>query len=336
MNANSNHIDDLDYLYATARARALERSLLTRERLRAMCEARGVADIEKLLGECGWQQPDLSTRAALEQTLAAERAAAFRTVLSIAPDKKPVYIFLLKYDYHNIKTILKGEAAGAPYERLLLDCGRVPLAELRMMLRENNFANLSPLMRRAVSEAQEVLARTGDPQYADIALDRGCFEEMASLARQADSEFMRGYVSLLADSVNLRAAVRLKKMGRGYEYLKQSFVRGGFVSISRLLAEITPDLLESVYSRTPLHAAAQAAAAALRSEAGLAALDRACDDALMHYLQSGKFVGLGEQPLLGYIGAKEAELVAVRVIVLGRAAGLEAETIMERLREPYA
>ena len=43
----------------------------------------------------------------------------------------------------------------------------------------------------------------------------------------------------------------------------------------------------------------------------------------------------GEQAVIGYLYAKEAERTAVRTILAGRRAGLSGERIRERLRETY-
>lgn len=327
--------EDLDYLYVTSRVRAMEKRLLNRERLVRMCEAKTMEDALKVLTECGWGDLSIHELEDVEEVLTEQRNEMFRTALSIAPDKQLVRIFQLKHDYHNIKTVLKGEATGEAYEHLLVDCGTIPSKSLVASLRENAYAIFSPAMRRGVEEAREVLQRTNDPQYADIVLDRACFAEMAKLAKQGDSNFMVGYINLYIDSVNLRSAVRIKRMGRPPDYLKQSLVAGGTVDTVRLFADLTPELLDNVYASTPLHEAAAAGGAVLRGEVGLSQLDLACDNALIGYLQSAKYVGLGEQPLMGYIAAKEQECIAVRTIMSGRLAGLDSEMMMERLRESY-
>ena len=69
--------------------------------------------------------------------------------------------------------------------------------------------------------------------------------------------------------------------------------------------------------------------------ASLTAFERLCDNALTAYLSQGKRVAFGEHPLIGYLYAKENELTTIRIILTGRLAGLDAETIRERLRESY-
>ena len=67
----------------------------------------------------------------------------------------------------------------------------------------------------------------------------------------------------------------------------------------------------------------------------MAAVDLACDDALLRYLKGAKYVAFGAEPLIGYLAAIEAELTAVRTVMAGRLAGLAPEMITERLRETY-
>lgn len=328
-------IDDLDYLFATARTHAMEKDLLNGERLQRMCEAKNLDDVAKILTECGWEDVNLDTPANVEQTLSNEQKRAFQTALGIAPDKDLVTIFMLRYDYHNLKTIIKGEAIDKPYEDLLMDCGRMPVATLLGMFRENRFVGLNPVMSRSIDEAREVLNRTGDPQYADITLDRGCLDEMSNYARFSGSDFLKGYVSLLIDSINLRIAVRLKRVGRPYDFLKQAFIKGGFVEQSRLLVELSPDLLTNIFTGTELKDAATVGGAVIRGESNLADLDIACENTIMEYLQTAKYIGLGEQPLIGFVAAKETEVSMVRIIISGKQVGMSGEKLMEKLRMTY-
>jgi V/A-type H+-transporting ATPase subunit C len=124
-------------------------------------------------------------------------------------------------------------------------------------------------------------------------------------------------------------------MGKGVEALRRALIPGGGVDISQLLTDVTPEILESAYYFSPLAAAAQAGAQALRGESALAAVDLACDDVLLNYIKSAKYVAFGAEPLIGYLAACEAELTAVRTVIAGKLAGLAPAMITERLRETY-
>ena len=67
----------------------------------------------------------------------------------------------------------------------------------------------------------------------------------------------------------------------------------------------------------------------------ITAFEKACDDYLTSYLQSAKLTPFGDSVIIAYLAAREAEFTAARVIMAGRFAGLEPDTIRERLRESY-
>ena len=328
-------IKDTDYLFASARIKSMEKSLLSRYKLERMSEAKSLEDAFKLLSESGWPEVAAPTLRAVEEVLSARRSEAFALVRNMAPDKRLPDVFLMKYDYHNIKTILKGEATGEAPQPLLIEAGRIPAKQLITQLREENYGGMTKTMVDAIVEARDVLARTQDPQLLDFILDKAMYKDMLELAQAFGSGYLLGYVRLMIDSVNLRTAVRLRRMGKGAEVLRHALISGGTVSTSRLLSEITPDLIESTFGSGELSPAAAAGAEALKGEGTLAAVDLACDDALLRYLKGAKYVAFGAEPLIGYLAAIEAELTAVRTVMAGRLAGLAPEMITERLRETY-
>ena len=94
--------------------------------------------------------------------------------------------------------------------------------------------------------------------------------------------------------------------------------------------------LAAVFRAGPLSDAAAAGAALTAPGSGeLTAFERLCDDAVMGYLAQARRIPFGEQAVVGYLYAREAEFTAIRTILSGRMAGLDADTIRERLREAY-
>lgn len=93
-------------------------------------------------------------------------------------------------------------------------------------------------------------------------------------------------------------------------------------------------MLEELYASTPLARAAESGAAAARS-GSLTQFEKDCDDAVLDETRQAQFVAFGEAPVIAYLAAKEAEILAVRIILTGRLAGLAPDTIRERLREAY-
>ena len=326
---------DTDYLALSARIHAMEGRLLTRDRMDRMIDAREESEALKVLTECGYGGAEGLRAQDVERVLATARAETFQELSTAAPDPRVVDVFRLKYDYHNAKVLVKAEAMGIDAGRLLLDGGRVPASGLAENYQKEQLGGLSLRFQSAIREARETLAASHDPQLADLALDRACYEEMAQLARETGSGFLQGYVRLAVDVANLRAAVRVARMGKGSDFLSQVLLPGGNVEAHVLTSGKGNDLA-AVFRAGPLGDAAAAGAALTAPGSGeLTAFERLCDDAVMGYLAQARRIPFGEQAVVGYLYAREAEFTAIRTILSGRMAGLDADTIRERLREAY-
>lgn len=326
---------DTDYLFLSTRIHVLERNLLSRERMERMLEAQTNEEAAKVLVECGYPEMPVVDVDSVNAALAAVRDKVFEDLYADAPDPKMIDVFKVKYDYHNVKTLLKATAMGTDPARLLVDTGRFPAAELAEKLKTGSFSGLPDGFAAAIREAQEVLNTTQDPQLSDFVLDRAYFREMQSLAKATGSKFLEGYVELMIDVANLRGLVRVLRMGKSEAYLQNVLFQGGKVSVSAILrlASAGSDL-ESVYGTTALSAAVPSGQAAI-SSGSLTEFERACDNAVMAYVAGARYVAFGDATVIGYLVAKDSELTAVRIIMTGRLAGLSPDIIRERLREAY-
>ena len=326
---------DTDYLALSARIHAMEGRLLSRDRMDRMIDAREESEALKVITECGYGGAEGLRTQDVERVLAAARAETLRELSAAAPDPRVVDVFRLKYDYHNAKVLVTAEAMGSDAGRLLLDGGRVPASELAEGYQKEQLGGLSPRFQSAIREARETLAASHDPQLSDLALDRACYEEMAQLAQETGSAFLQGYVRLEVDVANLRAAVRVARIGKGSEFLSQVLLPGGSVS-QRTLVAARGEELNALFQSGALAQAAELGAKAARPAGGsLTAFERECDNALTRYLGDARRVPFGVETVIAYLYAKEAELTAIRTILAGRRAGLDGAVIRERLRETY-
>ena len=328
-------IRDTDYLTLSTRVRAMETRLVTRERMERMLDARTDEEAVKILTECGYEELPALTNAGLDDLLSKARAALYRELSTAAPDRRVVELFQMKYDYHNAKVLVKAAAIGAEPDRMLMEGGRWSPARLRDAFQRDSLGDFSEPFRQAVLRARETLNAGNDPQRADFVLDRAYFQEMADTAKAVGSPFLQGYVRLLIDAANLRSAVRAARIGKGPDFLRQVLLPGGNVDVSVLSSGRGADLA-AVFRAGPLGEAAAAGAALTSPGSGeLTAFERMCDDAVMHYLAQARRIPFGEQAVIGYLYARESEFTAIRTILSGRMAGLDADTIRERLRESY-
>ena len=279
-------IKDTDYLVISARVKALETGLLTAERMEQILDAKSGEDAGKLLQEWGYPQLDPRRPEAMDAALSAVREATLADLAEGTPDARYIDLFKVKYDYHNVKALLKAEAVGTAPDRMLMDMGRVSTAELAEAVRSRELDGLPETLAAAVVEAREVLDTTRDPQLSDILL--GALLEGGDLAPDA-----------VAKAASSGAAG-----------------------------------LRELYGATRFRDAAEAGAEALKG-GPLTAFEKLCDDAVGDYLAGAQSVPFGEAPLVSYLAARETEYTNLRILLMGRAAGIDPAVIRTRLRASY-
>ncbi len=325
-------IKDTDYLFLSARIRSLERNLLTKPRMERMLQAESAAECAQVLTELGYPPFDADSEAGLNQALAQVRADLFADLARFMPDPALLDVFKLKYDYHNIKTLIKGQ--GADVDGLLVDAGRIRAADMAAKYQQTGkWDFLHAPLKDAAEESVRVLAETGDPQRSDFVLDKAYFAEMLDLAKSSGSAFLVDYVRTQIDAANLRSAVRTTRMRRAAAFLQQVLFEGGSVSVERILADIGGGVA-ALYRATPLREAAVLGEEAVAG-GSLTAFEKACDNAVLAKVGEARSVPFGPEVAIGYVAARENEFTAVRIIMAGRLAGLDGDTIRERLRDCY-
>ena len=325
-------IKDTDYLFLSARIRSLERNLLSKPRMERMLQAETPAECAQVLTELGYPPFDPQSEAGLNQALSQVRADLFADLAKFMPDPALLDVFKLKYDYHNIKALIKSQ--GADVTALLVDAGRIRSADMSAKYQQTGKWDFLPApMKGAAEESARVLAETGDPQRSDFVLDKAYFAEMLDLAKSSGCAFLVDYVRTQIDAANLRSVVRTQRMHRAAAFLQQVLFEGGTVSVERILAEISGGVAP-LYRGTPLREAAVLGDEAVAG-GSLTAFEKACDNAVLAKVGETHSVPFGPEVAIGYVAAMENEFTAARIIMAGRLAGLDSDTIRERLRDCY-
>jgi V/A-type H+-transporting ATPase subunit C len=326
-------IKDTDYLFASARIRALERTLLNRERIDRMLDARTLEDSYKVLAESEYGDGQELPVDQYETLLAQEHQKTFDLVRSLEPRLMP--LLELQYDYLNAKILLKAEFLGID-DYLTSDLGSFPLDKMKTGLSERTFVDMSPTMKEAVMQAIDSFGKTGDPQIIDLILDAATFEEIRLMKDVFDNPYINGYISREIDIVNIKTTIRLKQQNAPKENFQKLFVEGGTLDLSKFLSHFDEDFsnLVQAFAYTDYGKMLEAALPGL-NEGNLGAFEKLCDDYRMEQLKSAKYVPFGIEPLMAYAIAKENDLKNARIILTGKAAGLESQRIAEKVRETY-
>ncbi|MBQ7246559.1 MAG: V-type ATPase subunit [Lachnospiraceae bacterium] len=323
------------YICLSAMLRAREAHMLDRAKAEHMVDAATIEDAAKMLTDCGYEDLSGRTTPEINHILALYKEARINEAASLCPDSETADLFRIKYDYHNAKVLLKSEAMDMEPDRLLSRAGRVSAERIAGYFRDGQLVMLPRPLAHAITQAREILARTGNPQAADFVLDRAYYSEALELVRTLECPWVSGYVRLLIDGANLISAVRAEKLGKDESFLEEVIVDGGSVSKNAITAAgDAASIAELFAAGGPLRDAAAAAAESL--DGSITTLEMAVDNAKVEYLKSGSLISYGPETVVAYLAAMENEVTAVRMIFTCRLAGVPGADIKERLRDMYA
>lgn len=314
-------IKDTEYAYSVAKVRAVETRLLDRVKLQRMAEAADVEEAVKILKESGYEgdDPEIMLSRELEKTYAFLR--------DISPSKEAFDIFLVKNDYHNIKVLLKAEFLGKDFDFLLTESGRYPARLMKNVIENRSMKQLPQMMQEAVEQAVALFEKTGDPQLCDLELDRAAYREMQEMAQETGSAYVQDIVATMADLINIRILARVRRMGKGVDFLLRALADGGKLKKTELVRDAQAKLSE-LLKGTPYESLAE-------HESDIAELEKQADNFLIGYIKKAKYITFGIEPLVAYLIAKENEIKLARIVLTGKKNNLPADVIKERLRESY-
>lgn len=327
------------YLFATANVRASEKNLMTKEQMEKMVDAKTPEDALKILTELNYGQgQDQIAPDQFEVLLEEEQKKAYEFIMSVAPNEKDFLMFAYVNDYHNLKTLLKAEFLGTDATETLSPVGTIDPMKMATIVRERNFMPLTTEMKTAFNEAADLFSRSNDPQTIDLILDRACYADMTASAKATGNEFLIGYVKLLIDTINLKTFVRLRQMGKSWDFFSRVFIKDGNIPERLFIGGYDEAYVQFADKLSPygMQAAMSEGGAMVRETGKFTAFEKLCDNRLVEYVKGAKYVSAGIEPLIAYLVAKENEIRNARIIMAGKLVGLSPDLIRERLRETYA
>ncbi len=333
---------DTDYLYGSARVRAMEGRLLTREKTEHMLEARSAGEILAMLPDLGftlrYAGEDKTSELLREETLLTVLADGYRELDRMDGDRGLSDFLRYPYDCNNIKAAIKCAFRGIDPDGMMFDgIGTLSKAEVKTAFAEKRYEAFPPEMAQAIPEAEESFAKTGNPQKVDLILDRACFADMLCAAQDTGVSYAIDLVQTRIDLVNLVSCLRLIRMRTGAAaeaFLEEVFLEGGTMPLS-FFEEALADG-EAVLSERLLSTPCSSLASLLEGgQTPLNVIEKRVDDLWLEKAGKSKYAPFGAEVLLGYAIALEYEVKNIRILLAGKDAGLAPDVIRERLRKSY-
>jgi len=327
------------YAYAAAHVFALENKLISQDRLERMVDAPSAVDAYRILAETeyGNNISDISDPYSYEKLLSEETRRLHELIDSISPAPNLTNLFFVKYDFHNIKVLLKARYLDRSNDEPLMEGGIFPIELLKEAIEERNYQALPPVIGNSILELDEAMDLKVDPRKIDLAMDRAMYEYIFEQCRLNKNTFVRNYFVAQVDLINIRSFLRVRKMDGTFTFLKEALLPNGIIGVDffeRMMSMPLEDLINELSHTQYADVVREGVQDFIRS-GRLTAYERLMDNFLLNYVKSARWNPTGLEPVIGYLLAKESEIRLIRIIMVGKINNLSAGKIRERLRDVY-
>ena len=320
------------FIYAVARIRAKELSLLSAQDVSRLMSCETFEECINVLRDKGWGNETADNDGDYQALLKSEESKLWQLISELVPDKSLFNVVLLPTDFHNLKAAVKGCVTGSLSENLFIPGGNVDISHLTRCVEERNFSELPAYMVEPAKLAFEKLLHTGDGQLCDNIIDRALLETIKIEGNNSKIALIRDYAEFYVASSNIKIAIRSLILNKNINFLNSMLVKCNSLDVQKLASATTGgiDELTQNLAFTPYSDAVPFIKESLQK------FEFWRDNKIIELIKAEKYNSFSIGPIIAYILARQNEFKVVRIILSGKLHCIENDLIKERLRMMYA
>lgn len=305
-----------DFILPVSIIKVQEKKLLTEQKLIKMLETNTSKEIIKILNDTDYSYSmiGITSDEMYENILVNETKRVYNFAREMAKDYQDIVdILALRYEYQNLKLILKNSNSNSNLDDLVIDTG---------------IKN-----REKLDQNYNLVKNIKDKQVSAIILDKLYFEHIYELAKKMkDFDIFTKYVKILIDKYNVVTFLRLKKQNKNIDYIENIFVENGNISKNELIKIYDNN---SSYINNFKKYSDSKVWDIFEKEQNIDLIEKMYDNMVINLARDYRNVTIGPEPIFTYILAKEYEMRALRLILSSKINSINPEDIKGRMRGVY-
>lgn len=320
------------YPFASTRVKAKENALMTREKASRLLDTQSPEEAMKLLSDFGYSDAAETPPENFEKCITTSLKEAYKFIAEVTPDARVTNLFFLRFDYHNLKAILKGEYAGTSAVSALIK-GTMDPANMHENVREKRYREFPEEMAKALIEIDKRFAASIDVSLIGLLLDSAYAAQVTRELKDIKEEYVHEYFAAEFDFSNISALIRLKRADAGKELLERAILPGGNIKKDTLrrayemgAEEMMEFLLKSQY-RKQLSVGFEY----YQQTGSFARLIKEKDDYLSSLAVKYRSNAFSIAPVLAFLVGKVRETQAVRMIMVAKLNGMPKSNVADIL-----
>ncbi|MFH1501705.1 MAG: V-type ATPase subunit [Candidatus Eisenbacteria bacterium] len=327
--------DDTRYAYAVARIRGMETRILSRQQVeRLLSEPAGGA--LRLLSDTAYQDAlsDVSRPEDIEAGLTRALVETLTTVSSISPEPELIDLFRVRWDFRNLKSLLKAALLKVVTREtgVVEGVGTVDVQAMEKAVRDHDHTFLPDFVGEVARAAEDEYRDNGELAGVDRVVDAAMWKHSIDTARRHRNDFLVDYFRTEIDLGNVRMFARMKEAGRDRSEVAGAFVPGGTLDLSFFDSMLGEPM--DAFARAMEYGPYGELAEVFRewSADRSFALELASDNLLLRRTEPAYTTAYGIEPLVRFILVRGLELKLIRAAVAAKLDGVGSSEIEARLR----
>jgi V/A-type H+-transporting ATPase subunit C len=262
---------------------------------------------------------------ALDEYIAEARMA----LASMAPKKEVLDVLWIKYDYHNLKTIIKSKRAGLDEESIKALCFAGGKHSPDTLIKAYEDGTLARLNNHFADAAEK--ARSASHIFEiDLAMNEHYFKTIKNIALTSKDAFVKDFVILQIDLFNVKAALRAELLQNVDP--KTVYISGG--TFRRKDLEKRKDILESL-RRIGNEKDWADAITQFEKTGDYTHLEKASDEHTINFLRSRSTQVFSPAPIFSYFTLLKNNAQTIGAVIVAKRSGVPEKELRTILRRVY-
>lgn len=319
------------YVYSGARAKTLENALLSHTQTELLTSAKGVDELRKALYDTYLapylsRQGNESISGALDESIIETK----KFLTKVSPNPEALDVLWIKYDFYNLKAIIKGKRAGMSDNSILENCFKVAMVEPGQLLAhvvDGTLSYVHPYFEEARKEC-EAIDRILE---IDNIILKYYFLAIQEIAAKIKDPFVTKFVRLLVDLFNIKAALRAFAI-EGIEP-SDVYVSGGSFTADQLASK------ESVLGLLQRFGGEKRWTEAIthfETSGKYSWLEKVADEYVREFLKEESRLVFTLASLFSYFHASKNNAQIIGAIMVAKKTGMDEKDLRSILRRVYA
>lgn len=320
---------DTRYAFACGKIKVKETKLLTLDILEKLIEAEDEKEVFNILKENNYIENTNSFD--FEEIFHQKIKEVIFLLSKLTFDLPIINLFLLPYDLHNFKVLIKTKYKKETTEDLLEELGTLSLEKLKVETDKENFEIFPYPLSKELKKSFKYFKENLKPKFFEILVDKAYYIYFYKLASLSKISWLNTLAYIFIDLYNINSFIRLN-FQEEKELIKETIIKKG--ALDFYIYNLSLDEFQGRLNFTP-YKKLNSGIDYLKKHNLYFLLDKQIKEFILNFIKRAKHTMFGLEVLIGYFLACQNEIENLRIIFVGKKNKLSKSLIKERLRGTY-